>query len=227
MKSLPAQHTVIHPFAACLCLVLMPTISQSQQPANSDHAVHDTFDRTSLGQQWRIAGGTWKVVDNALRGNGMSETPKSATITRAAETGNAVYQFQFMLTENCESLRFSTGSKDPKTETLQSHLSLRITPQALNLCKATTLEKDSDTKPRDAASPEQTVNSTKLTLQPNRWYKARVMTWGPFVTVAIDGKRILKGSDPSFTARNDLIGFQCIGGPIEIDDVDVWTQTLN
>ncbi|HBV65397.1 MAG TPA: hypothetical protein DEF45_20520 [Rhodopirellula sp.] len=58
----------------------------------------------------------------------------------------------------------------------------------------------------------------------NCWHNAWITSWGPYVTAKIDDRNTLTASAQGFANRKSAIVFSCNGGPIEIDDIQIWPQ---
>jgi hypothetical protein len=189
----------------------------AQQPANSKVALLDSFDQTALSDQWKILKGQWKLADGALVGTEQPKDKHSAVIRHKAETGNAVYEFKFMLSKNTESLEFGFDQVNDATTSNASLFSLRITSKEWSLLK------HPDEATSEDSSPQVIAKQTK-TFAVDRWYSARLTTWGPYVTAKIDNRSTLTGSAQTFATKKPTIVFRTNGGPVEIDDIQVWTQ---
>ena len=200
----------------CLLACTLQSSATAQQPANSKAVLQESFDRSEPGDQWTILTGQWKLADGALIGmapNGKS----SAVICCKAATGNAAYQFNFMFSDKTDSLEFGFNQPSDDTTKVDSQFSLKITPQAWFLLQdtgETTLQ----------GSTKSVVAKQNKTFAPNRWYGARITTWGPYVTAKIDNRSTLTASAKAFANRKSAIVFRSNGGPVEIDDIQIWTQ---
>lgn len=204
-----------------LCIYLLACTVHSaaiaQQPANSKVALQDSFDRSELGDQWTISSGQWKLADGALIGMEQSKNKGSAVIRRKAATGNAVYEFKFMLSEKTDSLEFAFDPPTDDATISASQFSLKITPNAWFITKDTT-----ETRAED--SDQAVIAKQNKKFAPNRWYDARITTWGPYVTAKIDKRSTLTASAQTFSTKKSAIVFHSSGGPVEIDDIQIWTQ---
>ncbi len=214
------QRLVSDPLAKlCFCILAFSghCSAFAQQPANSKVALLESFDRTELGEQWMIVKGNWKLADGALVGTERSQDKQAAVIRHQAETGNAVYEFKFMLSEKTQSFEFGFDEADTQVTNDKSLFSLRITPTAWFLVKH---PKENATE----VSDPQVIAKQKKTFAADRWYGARITTWGPYVTAKIDNRSTITGSAQTFATTKPTIEFRGRGGPVEIDDIQVWTQ---
>lgn len=71
-------------------LVVTSLCVAGEQPANSDVAVKDSFDRVELGKAWHVNTGEWKIVDGVLIAREIPADKHSAAARRIVETKNAV-----------------------------------------------------------------------------------------------------------------------------------------
>lgn len=202
---------------ACLSSVISMSSALGQQPANSVVALQESFERPELGDKWTYSKGNWKIADSALTVRELPQNGEAAVIRRSVETGNAVYEFKFMLSDKCKSMTFGFDPAKSKSDKAEHSFSLVVTPDSWRI-----------TKHRDNTEPNESVNQViaqeRETFKADRWYRLRITTWGPFVTAKIDDELPLKVSDSSFAAQKSALTFRCTGGPVEIDDIQVWTQ---
>lgn len=201
----------------CLLALSGHSAAYAQQPANSKVALQDSFDRTELPDHWKILKGQWKIANGALVGIEHPKDKQAAVIRHKAETGNAVYEFKFMLSETTESFEFGFDQANDDETSNGFLFSLKITPDAWSLLKHNdeSLSEDSD---------PQVISKQKKTFAMDRWYGARITTWGPYVNAKIDNGSTLTGSAPTFATKKPAIVFRSSGGPVEIDEIQVWTQ---
>ena len=218
---MPIYNFPISGLLATVCtLLLAGTLDPplfAQQPANSKVALQDSFDRKELGNDWQVLKGKWKVADGALIGIEQTEDKHAAVISHKAETGNAVYEFKFMFSETTESLEFGFNRPNEETVKNQSQFSLRITPSEWSLVK----DKNAILA-QDAEQP--IIAKQQKTFAVDRWHGARITTWGPYVTAKIDNRITLTGSAQTFAQNKSAIVFRSSGAPVEIDDIQIWTQ---
>ena len=213
----PSASDLLAKVIFCMLGLLGHYAAFAQQPANSKVALIESFDRTELGDQWMIVKGNWKLADGALVGTEQSKDKQAAVIRHPAETGNAVYEFKFMLSKKTESFEFGFDEAGTQATSDKSLFSLRITPTAWFLVK----------HPQENAtevSDQQVIAKQTKTFAADRWYGARITTWGPYVTAKIDNRSTLTGSAQTFATTKPAIVFRGSGGPVEIDDIQVWTQ---
>ncbi len=188
-----------------------------EQPANSDVAVEDSFDREELGKEWHINTGEWKIVDGVLRAREIADEKHSAAARRIVETKNAVYELKFRLTGDAKAFHFGF---DPARGELKKkgHLfSVIITPASWKIMKHVD-------KNRREEDPNETLAEQKTEFERDQWYTLRVTTWQTYVTARIEGKEPLKASHETFSVKKPTLVFRCLGDGVEIDDVRVWTQ---
>ncbi|MCR9199243.1 MAG: hypothetical protein NXI04_11405 [Planctomycetaceae bacterium] len=213
----PATLTVLS-IVPVMSLLTAPAsiIHADEAPANSTLALSETFDGP-LDSQWKINTGDWKVEDGVLIAREVKADQHSAAARRILETGNAVYELNFQLTDNAKA--FHLGF-DPKKGTLdkKGHLfSVIVTPTSWKILKHV-----DKARPKDA--PNETLATAEHRFEPGRWYRLRVTTWENYVTAKIDSKQTLKASDPSFRVKKPTLVFRCQGDGVQIDDLRVWTQ---
>lgn len=208
------SRTAVISIANCLLLTI-PFLVLGQQPANSNLALHESFDQPKFGDGWKSVKGVWKITDGALVGRESPHDNHAAMIVREAETGNAVYEFKFMFSENAESIQIGFTRGHGETDQASHPFSFSVTPDS---CLITKL----DTQPKGPGS--QIVAKQKQSFAADRWHDVRITTWGPYVTAKIDKKITLTASDQSFATKKPAIAFRCSGGPVEIDDIQIWTQ---
>jgi hypothetical protein len=189
----------------------------ADQPANSELAVEDSFDREELGKGWNSTTGDWKIVDGVLRGSEIPSEKHSAATRRVLATENAVYQMRFRLINEAKTFHFGF---DPKRGSLEKrgHLfSVVVTPKKWSILKH--VDKD-----RPKEDPNETLIEEVTDFETGKWYSLRVTTWETHVTAAIEGKESLKASHPTFGVPKPTLVFRCLGDGIEIDDLKVWKQ---
>lgn len=202
--------------------LLIPIVTVSvglagEQPANSDVAVNDSFDRRELGKEWHVNTGEWKIVEGVLVAREIPADKHSAAARRIVETKNAVYELKFRLTGDAKAFHFGF---DPARGELKKkgHLfSVIITPASWKIMKHVD-------KNRREEDPNETLAEQKTEFERDKWYTLRVTTWQQYVTARIEGKETLKASHETFGVKKPTLVFRCIGNGIEIDDIRVWTQ---
>lgn len=204
--------------ATVFSTIVSTTLSfAGEQPANSDVAVEDSFDREELGKGWHINTGDWRIIDGVLRAREIADEKHSAAARRIVETKNAVYELKFRLTGDAKAFHFGF---DPARGELKKkgHLfSVIITPASWKIMKHV------DKNRRDE-DPNETLAEQKTEFQRDKWYTLRVTTWQTYVTARIEDKEPLKASHESFSVKKPTLVFRCLGNGVEIDDVHVWTQ---
>ncbi|MDE0865770.1 MAG: hypothetical protein OSA98_18440 [Rubripirellula sp.] len=203
-------------FVGC-CLAMSCVVVLGQPPANSDLALQDFFDRAQLGDEWNFATGDWKIVDEALIGHELKQDNHAAVIRRPVATGNAVYEFKFLLSKNCKAFHFGFDPAKGQSKKKGHLFSVIITPDQWRIVKHMDKNKPSE-------SPNETLAEQKTPFKPGIWYTLRVTTWGPFVNAKIGNHAALKAVHPSFAVTKPALIFRCVGESVEIDDVEVWTQ---
>lgn len=202
---------------ACLSSVISMSSVLGQQPANSVVALQESFERLELGDKWTYSKGNWKIADSALTVRELPQNGEAAVIRRSIETGNAVYEFKFMLSDKCKSMTFGFDPAKSNSDKDEHSLSLVVTPDSWRITKHRT-----NTEPNESVN--QVIAQERETFKADRWYRLRITTWGPFVTAKIDDEIPIKVSDSSFAAQKSALTFRCTGGPMEIDDIQIWTQ---
>lgn len=207
---------VLAGFAIFSMLWTIPSFA-GEQPANSDVAVNESFDRSELGKEWHVNTGEWKIVDGVLRAREIADEKHSAAARRTVETKNAVYELKFRFTGDAKAFHFGF---DPARGELKKkgHLfSVIVTPASWKIMKHVD-------KNRREEDPNETLAEQKTEFERNRWYSLRVTTWQTYVTARVEGKEALKASHETFGVRKPTLVFRCLGDGVEIDDVHVWTQ---
>lgn len=207
-------------FATLSIWLTVCTVSSSafaQQPANSKVVLKESFEQAELGDQWTISKGKWDLADGVLTGTEQAKDKHSAVIEYKAETGNTVYEFKFLFSKKTESLDFDFAPANDDADSSKSLFSLTITPNAWYLAK------DNDGSSPKNSEPIIIARQDKE-FQVDRWYTARVTTWGPFVTAKIDQRSTLTGSAQKFATRKAAIMLRVSGGPVQIDEIHIWTQ---
>jgi hypothetical protein len=198
------------------CTAISPAFA-GEPPANSDVALEESFDRTELGEDWKINTGEWKIVDGVLRIREIASEKHSAAARRTLVTQNAVYELKFRFVGEAKALHFGF---DPAKDELKKkgHLfSVIITPTSWKVLKHVD-------KARREEAPNETLAQQKTEFKNGEWYSLRVTTWGNYVTARVEGKEPLKVSHPTFGVKKPTLVFRCLGDGIEIDDIRVWTQ---
>lgn len=201
---------------AAFYLTVLPLFG-GDQPANSDVAIDDSFDRSELGKGWNSTTGDWKIIDGVLRGSEIAAEKHSAATRRVVETKNAVYELKFRLVENGKAFHFGF---DPARGELnkKGHLfSVIVTPASWKILKHVD-------KNRREEDPNETLAEQKTEFNSGEWYSLRVTTWDKYVTAKIEGKEPLKTSHPTFGVKKPTLVFRCLGDGVEIDDIRVWKQ---
>ena len=208
-----------HPLAIALLLsfFIAASLKAGPAPANSVVAVDESFDQPTLGEEWRINNGEWKIVDGVLKVRELAEDNHAASGRRVVKTGNAVYECRFRLSGDART--FHVGF-DPAPGTLEKkgHLfSMVITPKSWKLLKHLD-------KARPEEDPNEVLASENREIALGEWHTLRISTWGPFVSATLNGGTPLKGSHPSFSVAKPTVVFRCVGDGVEIDDLKVWKQ---
>lgn len=201
---------------AATCVAISPACA-GERPANSDVAVDDSFDRTELGDGWKINTGEWKIVDGVLRAREIAAEKHSAAARRTVATQNAVYELKFRFVDEGKGFHFGF---DPARGELKKkgHLfSVIVTPASWKILKHVD-------KNRRKEDPNETLAVQKREFKSGEWYSLRVTTWGNHVTAQIDGEEKLKASHATFGVKKPTLVFRCLGDGVEIDDIHVWTQ---
>lgn len=188
-----------------------------EQPANSEVAVEDSFDRNELGKGWHVNTGDWKIVDGVLQASEIPTEKHSAAARRIVETKNAVYELKFRFINKARGFHFGF---DPARGELKKkgHLfSVVVIPTSWKILKHVD-------KNRPEEDPNRTLAEQKTEFKQGEWYTLRVTTWQDYVTARIEGKEPLKASHETFSVKKPTLVFRCLGNGVEIDDIVVWTQ---
>lgn len=185
-------------------------------PANSEQVIDDNFEREGLGKGWTVQTGSWTIRDGALHGSEIPADKHSAAARRVIETGDAVYELRFRLSEGAKGFHFGF---DPKRGTLdkKGHLfSVMVDPNGWKILKHV-----DKAKPKE--DPNEILAKATHSFQPGEWYSLRVTTWSTTVKAAIEGLEPLSANHPTFAVPKPTLVFRVIGDGVDIDDLKVWS----
>ncbi|MBL9190445.1 MAG: hypothetical protein JNK23_23395 [Opitutaceae bacterium] len=202
--------------------------TDGNEPAKGDNIVvfEDSFERSELGDPWRIIIPSFSIKDGRLVGHEVPER-KHTTISRVPLAfRNAVFEFSFRLTDG-ESLHLVLN--DETCEKAHAGHICRVSFSASQV----RISDDRDGAFRKDLYQAFLASGRKgerlllgesfpQALDAKRWYRARVALNDDQMEVLIDGKRIGSFRSPgiSHPTKSDF-GFVTKGNIVEIDDVRV------
>lgn len=172
----------------------------------------EDFAAENLPPEWKVAKGTWTVVDGALRGVELPADNHAAVIRRPLDLQNAMVQFAF---------RFDGG----KTV----HLSLNDAKG--HVCRVTItptgfeLKKDKPSK--NSTEAPASIAKRDLALEKGRWYTMLVEFSGDEMLAQIDDAHHAFGSQPGIGRAKNNLGFPVSGDSVSVDRLRVWEATPN
>lgn len=186
-----------------------------EPPANSQLIVEEDFAGSGLPEKWTVQNGAWSSADGVLTAAEIAEDNHAASARRVVETGDAVYQLKFKLSEGTKAFHFGfdpiRGALDKK-----GHLfSVIVMPEEWRIIKH--VDKN---KPKE--DPNEILATTDQSFTPGQWYHLRVTTWGTTVKAIIEGIEPLTASHPTFSVRKPTLVFRVSGGAVEVDELRVW-----
>ncbi len=180
--------------------------------------IEEDFSTSELPAKWSVQTGSWSISDGALTGSEIADEKHAAAARRVIETGDAIYQFKFRLTEGSKAFHFGfdpvRGALDKK-----GHLfSVIVSPTSWKILKH--VDKN---KPKE--DPNEVLASAEATFTPGEWYHLRLETKGNGVAAAIKGIESLTATHPTFGVKKPTLVFRASGEAVEIDELRVWEMT--
>lgn len=65
-----------------------------------------------------------------------------------------------------------------------------------------------------------------MTIENDRWYTLRIITWATTVKATIEGLDSLEAEHPTFNVKKPTLVFRVSGDGVDVDDITVWSSTL-
>ena len=186
----------------------------------------DSFDRSELGDPWRIIVPSFWIKDGRLVGHEESDR-KHTTISRVPLAfRNAVFEFSFSLTDG-EGLHLVFNDQTYEKAHSGHICRVSITPSQVTISddREGAFRKDQYQAflKSGRTIERQHLNKTfPKVFDPKRWYKARVVLKDVQMEVIIDGAPIGSFRSPGMghPTKSDF-GFVTKGNIVEVDDVRV------
>ncbi len=189
-------------------------------PENSEVLIDESFEGAKLAKGWSVQTGAWTVTDGMLHAAENPADKHSAAARRLVETGNAVYQLKFRLTDDVKAFHFGFDPKRGELDKKGHLFSIVIEPEKWKILKHVD-------KNRPKEDPNEVLDSADHAFASDQWFTLRVTTWGTTVKAAIeadagDAPAPLHADHPTFGVRKPTLVFRAVGDGVDIDDVMVW-----
>lgn len=188
----------------------------------------DRFERTTLGEQWQIAGGVYAVHDGYLTVGEREGNNHPAIVKIWKDFGDIVLKFSFRFDG---SRGFSVVFNDPGEKSVHSGHVVRLsfTPKSVTLTDDKTglmnlqwIDKRKDPAFKDRIEAVRGKTSRRFTanLEPGRWHAAVMEVTGDEMRVSVDGKLIGSFHSPGFAhPTKKSFHFSVSGRDLSLDDV--------
>lgn len=195
-----------------------------EPPQNSEVLIDESFEGAELGKGWSVQTGAWTVSDGVLHAAEIAADQHAAAARRVVETGNAVYQLKFRLTDDLKAFHFGFDPKRGELDKKGHLFSVVIEPGQWKILKHVD-------KSRPNEDPNQVLASADHSFAAGQWFTLRVTTRGTTVKAAIevdaeagagDVPAPLSADHPTFAVRKPALVFRAIGDGVDIDEVKVW-----
>jgi len=176
-----------------------------------DLLLSEEFGGTTLGPQWRVAKGAWKVAGGELSGTELEADHHAAVIRQDLAVHDAIYQFSF---------RFDGGTRtNLSLNDLKGHVCrVIITPEGF------VMNKDADKKTGEKA---ETIGEAKMHFENGRWYTMLVEVVGGQMLARVDDAHYALGGRASLDRPTTNFGFPTSGAGVSFDNVKVWQALPN
>lgn len=203
-------------------------IAACNKSAGDDTIVvfEDSFERSELGDAWRIIVPSFSIKDGRLVGQEVPER-KHNTISRVPLAfHNAVFEFSFRLTDG-EGLHLVINDENYEKAHAGHICRVSFSPSQVSISddRDGAFRKDQYRAYLDSGrTMERLLLNKKFpkSFDSELWYKARIVLIDDQIEVMIDGKRIGSFRSPGIghPTKSDF-GFATVGNIIEMDNVHV------
>lgn len=208
-----------------------------ESPAqNSIVAFQDSFERSELGDRWRLVTPSFSIRDGRLLGHEEPERRHVAVCRSPLPFRNGVFEFTFRMTDG-ESVHFVINDQNCDDAHAGHICRVSFTPTQVRISddregafeliwykayldSGRTLDRRKQLKGRELIIPHQ--------LDTKQWNKTRIVLIDDEITVAINDKSIGSFRSPGIghPTKTDF-GFAVKGNTLEFDDVRVSNVDAN
>lgn len=180
--------------------------SESRLAKPGEVVLHDDFERSELGDDWRIAKGAWTIEDACLVGKEIPADKHAAVATIGGTHRNSIVKFRFQL-QGAKNFHLSLN-KD------KGHLfRVVITEQGMSL----SLDKDKS----DPQSKPQQLARADGEIAAGKWHTLQLEMVGDQVAARIDDRLTVTGKHASLDCDKPGYRFIISGESVRIDDLTV------
>ncbi len=163
--------------AALLCSLAVPAFAEKNAALEAKlvppgKVLHeDDFARDELGDEYRVAKGSWTVKDGTLVGKELKADEHAAVVGFGKPFSEGIVQFSFKL-NGAKAMHLSLNDRD-------GHLFRAIvTPDGV------VFRTDKDKK--DPKSKSEVLGRSKKPFKPSEWYTLQLETFGPTAVLTVD-----------------------------------------
>lgn len=186
----------------------------------------DNFERTELGDPWRIIIPSFTIEEGRLMGREVPERKHTSISRVPCEFRNAVFEFSFRMTD-AEGLHFVINDQDYEPAHSGHICRVSFSPSQVRISddREGAFRADQYRAFLDSGRTLQRVMMEKFipkTFDAERWYQARIVLIDERIEVLIDGESIgsYASTGMGHPTKSDF-GFVTKGNLVEIDDVRV------
>lgn len=204
------------------------SVAASDALAGSEGSLvfEDAFERSELGDPWRILVPSFTIENGRLMGREVPERKHTSISRVSCEFRNAVFEFSFRMTD-AEGLHFVINDVDYEPAHSGHICRVSISPSQVRISDDREGAFRKDQYQAFLASGRtlqrvMLVKSIPKTFDADQWYQARIVLRGDRIEVVIDGQSIGSYESPGIghPTKTDF-GFVTKGNIVEIDDVRV------
>jgi hypothetical protein len=220
-----SSRTIINTALGLSAFCGVTAVTESAEPDNVV-VFEDSFERSELGDRWRIIVPSFSIEDGRLVGQEEPER-KHNTISRVPLVfRNAVFEFSFRLTDG-EGLHLVINDENYEKAHAGHICRVSFSPSHVRISDDRDGAFRKDLYQAFLASGRTTERylldkQIPKSLDPKQWYKGRIVLIGDQIEVMIDEERIGSFRSPGIghPTKSDF-GFATVGKMIELDDVRV------
>jgi hypothetical protein len=223
------MHLPRYPTLLLIGLVVQTVVfAAAVRPPPVGEPFQDSFARTTLGDQWQIAGGVYSLQDGHLTVGEKEGNNHPAIVKIWKDFRDIELKFSFRFEG---SPAFNVVFNDMNEKSVHSgHVvrlsfapkSVTLTDDKLGLMSLQWVDKRNDPKfkPDIDAVRAKTSRQFPADFQPGKWYAVTMLVVGDEMRVWVDGKFIGKFNSPGFAhPTKQSFHFSVSGRDISLDDV--------
>jgi hypothetical protein len=169
----------------------------------------DSF-ATEMSPDWKVAKGTWAIVDGALKGTEKAEDMHAAVLRRELKTHNLIAHYSFRF-DGGKSTSFSLN--DPKGHVCR----VAITPAGFGLNK--------DKAGKTSTDKPASLDKVAMPFKAGEWYSITIELCGKDFVASVDDAHVAIGSHDGLDVDKTVVSFPVSGDGVSIKDLTIWEAT--